>query len=379
MAAAEDIPRWMWALADDYPFSAPPKGVIPNFEHPKLVGYHSITIACAISIALLVLFSAARLYSKLRLIRKTRIDDYMFWISLPFLLTTLCLYIYLDNNGAYGYHAYEFKIRELTKPILVVTFLSTLFLPVATTLIKVTLFCLILSAFEPVRKLRFLCYGGIFATVAYYFANLVIIITSCHPREGHDRVSFLAGMASKKCAGTTEIIQMSSIATGVFNVIIDLYIMAVPLPAVAKLNISRKKKIGVAMIFSAGGVAVIASIISLAFRCRSWKSQDLTVDTIPAMACNMVEISVGLMVTCIGPVWKLIRSTLSQHFPSVLGSSKNSNSDPYVGLEPVEKKRKHQRGGLSEIDSMKTFGTTVDFGGDTEANSTKTLTRNDSV
>lgn len=125
-----------------------------------------------------------------------------------------------------------------------------------TAFIKVTLFCLILSAFDPVRKLRLLCYGGILVTVVWYFVNLVIIISSCHPRGGHDRIAFLAGMASRKCADTTEIIQICSIATGVFNVIIDLYIMVIPLPAVAKLNMSRKKKIGVAMIFSAGGVYV---------------------------------------------------------------------------------------------------------------------------
>lgn len=45
-----------------------------------------------------------------------------------------------------------------------------------------------------------------------------------------------------------------NIATGVFNLISDLYILAIPLPAVAKLKISRKKKIGVSMVFSAGGV-----------------------------------------------------------------------------------------------------------------------------
>jgi len=236
-----------------------------------------------------------------------------------------------------------------------------------------------LSAFEPVRKLRVLCYVGIAVTVAYYFANMVIIIESCHPRGGQDRISYLAGMASKNCSDTAGIIQISSITTGAFNVLIDLYILAVPLPAVAKLNMSRKKKIGVAMIFSAGGVAVIASILSLGFRCRSWKSHDLTVDTIPAMASNMVEISVGLMVTCIGPVWKLVRTTAIQHFPSISSTTKVNSADRYVDVDNSEKKRKHQRGGLSEIDSMKTFGTTVDLDGDTEADSTKTLTRNDSV
>lgn len=93
---------------------------------------------------------------------------------------------------------------------------------------------------------------------------------------------------------------------------------------------------------------------------------------------SMVEISVGLVVTCIGPVWRLVRTTLSQRYPSMFGSTKNSRSDPYVGHEQVGHKRKHQPGGLSEIISMKTFGTTVDVCTDAEANSMKTLTQDSS-
>lgn len=47
----------------------------PKFENPPFVGYHSITIACGICMTLLVLFGAARFYSKFRLIRRITIDD----------------------------------------------------------------------------------------------------------------------------------------------------------------------------------------------------------------------------------------------------------------------------------------------------------------
>jgi len=89
-------------------------------------------------------------------------------------------------------------------------------------------------------------------TVGYYLANLLIHAISCHPQGGHDRIAFLAGMASRRCS--QGILDDVSIATGVFNLVIDLYILVIPLPAVAKLRISRTKKIGVSMIFSAGGV-----------------------------------------------------------------------------------------------------------------------------
>lgn len=91
MGVGEDLTRTMWELAGDMPAEQPPevsvrtvkstalssfrKGVTSNFEDPSLVGYHSVTIACGICVTLLVFFSAARLYSKLCIIRKITIDD----------------------------------------------------------------------------------------------------------------------------------------------------------------------------------------------------------------------------------------------------------------------------------------------------------------
>ncbi|KAF1976198.1 hypothetical protein BU23DRAFT_42945 [Bimuria novae-zelandiae CBS 107.79] len=356
--AGSDIPRWMWALADDFPFGQPPEGITPNFEHPKLVGYHSITIACSICIVLVVLFGAARLYTKIRIIRKPSIDDYFFWITLPMLLVVLSLYIYLDNHGAYGYHSWDIKIRVLTKPILVCTFLHQMFLPATTWLVKATLMFLILSAFKSIKWLRIMCWVGIVTTFIFYAANFAIQVASCRPRGGTDRVSFLAGMASRECAGSDSLIQKMSLGTAVFGLVSDIYILIIPLPAVRKLNIRKKKKAGVYVIFSSGALACLASILSLSFRIRSYGTTDLTVASIPNMASHMVELTVGLIITCIAPVSKLARIVIDKRFPTLLGSTyQTAPGEHPVSMKP---RRKHFPGGLSELDSMKTFGTTVD-------------------
>lgn len=65
------------------------------------------------------------------------------------------------------------------------------------------------------------------------------------------------------------------------------------------------------------------------------------------------------MITCIGPIEKLVRHVLKQNFPTVLGSTipKTGSHDD---LRPGGNKKIHRKGGLSEIDSMRTCGTTVD-------------------
>ncbi|KAF1978271.1 hypothetical protein BU23DRAFT_254473 [Bimuria novae-zelandiae CBS 107.79] len=90
-----------------------------------------------------------------------------FWITLPMLLVVLSLYIYLDNHGAYVYHSWDIKIRVLTKPILVCTFLHQVFLPATTWLVKATLMFLILSTFKSIKWLQIMCCVGIVTTFVF--------------------------------------------------------------------------------------------------------------------------------------------------------------------------------------------------------------------
>jgi len=371
--AAVDIPRWMWALTDEYPFGQPPPGVKPNFENPELVGGHSMTIVSSICVVLLFIVSSLRLYSKLRIMRKTTIDDYFFWISLPMLLLVLSIYLYLDNHGAYGYHAWDVKIKSLTKPILVVTFVQQIVMPIAIWLIKATLILLILTAFRPIRWLRILCWVGLSVTFVFYTISLILNAVPCHPRGGTDRISYLAGMASLQCAGNKGLVQRASIATGSFGVISDLYILIIPLPAVAKLHLGKRRKLGVFLIFSSGALACIASVLSLTFRVRAFGTKDLTVDSIPTMTCHLVELTVGLSLTCIAPIAKLVQYTLNTRSPTTTtGYSDDS------GGEKRANRRKHAPGGLSELDSLKTFGTTID-GTTIDVESTSSIKQSSSI
>ncbi|KAJ4344811.1 uncharacterized protein N0V89_012555 [Didymosphaeria variabile] len=153
-----------------------------------------------------------------------------------------------------------------------------------------------------------------------------------------------------------------SLAAGIFGLISDIYILIIPLPAVKKLNIRKKKKIGVYIIFSSGVLACFFSILSLSFRIKSQGTKDLFVDSIPNMVTHMVELTVGLIITCIAPVSKLTRLLLDKRLGDFFGGNTYRTGS---GEEKREKqpRRKHFPGGLSELDSMKTFGTTVDTEG----------------
>ena len=120
--------------------------------------------------------------------------------------------------------------------------------------------------------------------------------------------------------------------------------------------------------------ACVASIISLIFRVRAFGTNDLTVEVIPTMATNMVELTVGLIITCFASVAKLGRHIKKKHDPTKTPGYSNDSDGRGYGMHLA--KRKHAPGGLSELDSMKTFGTTVDVEYTRDSSSMKDLTAN---
>jgi hypothetical protein len=72
----------------------------------------------------------------------------------------------------------------------------------------------------------------------------------------------------------------------------------------------------------------------------------------------MIELTVGLIITCIAPVSKLARLLVDKR----LGDFFGGNTYPAGsggGEIQMKPRRKHFPGGLSELDSMKAFETTV--------------------
>lgn len=73
---------------------------------------------------------------------------------------------------------------------------------------------------------------------------------------------------------------------------------------------------------------------------------------------SRIELSIGLYVSCVAPVSKLIQKILLDHCPMIFKGHKESyQSHAFMYLHAPKPKRRHEPDGLSELDSMKTCGT----------------------
>jgi hypothetical protein len=187
----------------------------------------------------------------------------MLFASTSLTMTVTC-------GGAYGYHAWDVRIGQLTKNVLMVSeasgwseislillqrsFVLAMLSGPLVWLIKLSIFSLLFHAFRPLVYIRRLVYVGVLISGLYHIAVAITTGIICGPHGGHDRASYLAGMAAYKCGDPAGIIQILSVTSGVVNLSTDIYLLILPLRAISKLNLPKRRKTGVMLMFMTGTV-----------------------------------------------------------------------------------------------------------------------------
>ena len=120
---------------------------------------------------------------------------------------------------------------------------------------KLSLFLLYYRLFARHQWIRYLVYLGVGSVDAMYTASMIVYGCLCLPRRGQSWIE--AGLSSQ--CHTMSI--MIDYVRGPFNVLSDLYLLFLPLPAVWQLHLPLRKRLGLAGIFLTGSLWV-ANFIS---------------------------------------------------------------------------------------------------------------------
>ena len=112
-------------------------------------------------------------------------------------------------------------------------------------LVKITFFLLYIQIFRPLKWVRYSSYAGIVAIATFYCIVLGITLGFTAPGPGQ---SWVDAVQSPR-QGLMEA-WIVPIAAG--NLILDVYILLLPLAAVNTLQLSTKRKFGVMGVFLTG-------------------------------------------------------------------------------------------------------------------------------
>ncbi|KAI1873571.1 hypothetical protein JX265_005193 [Neoarthrinium moseri] len=87
-------------------------------------------------------------------------------------------------------------------------------------------------------------------------------------------------------------------AHGAVSIALDIWLLMIPLSRLRGLQMSRGKKMGVASMFLIGSFVTVISVARLAALAKMRKLTNLTWDYYEALLWSVVEVTVGIMCTC---------------------------------------------------------------------------------
>ena len=112
---------------------------------------------------------------------------------------------------------------------------------------KITFFLLYLQLFRPIKVLRVCIYAGMIFTVGFYLSATVAQFYFETPRRGETFVSHQLGPLAKNSLNL-------SIPLSAVGVVIDFYILILPIVAVSRLQLAKKRKIALCLVFGTGSM-----------------------------------------------------------------------------------------------------------------------------
>lgn len=116
-------------------------------------------------------------------------------------------------------------------------------------LVKMSILVQYLKIFAPRKSVNPFVFVGAWLVIAcssiFYIVDMFFTIFACSPREKIWNKFFIGG----HCPINYNAI---IIATAIFNIISDIAILVLPVSALWKLQMARKKKIGITLLFATG-------------------------------------------------------------------------------------------------------------------------------
>ncbi|CUS06728.1 unnamed protein product [Tuber aestivum] len=106
-----------------------------------------------------------------------------------------------------------------------------------------------------------------------------------------------------------------------FNIFSDLVILVLPLPSLIRLQVSKRRRVALVVVFCIGSIAVIASIVRINALYIFQNSKDIPYDGIFILIWSQVEINVAIISASAPGILPLVRY--------ITGSSKPGKSDDY--------------------------------------------------
>ncbi|KAL6703682.1 hypothetical protein ACN47E_009456 [Coniothyrium glycines] len=315
------------------------------FNNPR--GTQAVAISSAFT-GLSTIAVVLRLYTRFFLIKCPGLEDYMILIAmLSCIGLTVC--IALQALWGMGQHVYEIDPRNTVRS-LQAFYASLILYNMALSLTKTSILLQYLRVFTT-KWFKITCWSVMGFVVGFTFWTVLGSVFFCIPVR-----AFWTKEPGAKC-----ISQFASFFTNAgVNILQDILIIALPMPVIRGLNLSRRQRGALIGIFAVGGFVCIVSIMRLQSLVAISNSTDPTYDNAPAATWSSVECNVGIICSCL----PLMRPLVIRWLPSVISTLKRSADSNPRHYSSIGNSGPRRKASLKDVYPLETTRGVQDFNED---------------
>ncbi|KAM5341892.1 hypothetical protein ACJ41O_014923 [Fusarium nematophilum] len=179
------------------------------------------------------------------------------------------------------------------------------------TLLKMALLFFYLRIF-PTKPVRRVLWATVAFNCVFGLTFVLVAVFQCRP------VSYFWLKWDGEHEGHCSNLNAITWSNAIISILLDIWMLAVPMSQLKALNLDWKKKIGVGMMFCVGTFVTVVSILRLrAIVMFGSESQNPTWEFLEVSKWSTIEINVGIICACMPS----LRLLLVRLFPKVLGTS----------------------------------------------------------
>ncbi|KAI9172755.1 integral membrane protein [Paramyrothecium foliicola] len=309
----------------------PSPDYVVDFDNPQRQAVpHAYWIAGAGTI-LSLLMMGQRLYTKFFLMGKMQADDIFLVLAWLISMVTVGLCVHMFASGAGGVHGWEIDIPTYNIFLMDVYLAAAIYI-VGGSSAKVSLLIFYLRL-SPQRWFRMTVWATLVFISGYTIGIFFALIFACNPIA----MSYDVTVQDGTCINRPSLY----IATAVVNIISDAFLFCLPLPIVVKLQVPRRQKIGLILIFLLGSITIVTSIIRVSILPQMLTNLDQT--WIISWASVWIIVEANLFIVC--AALPTLRKFFKHIAPNLIGESRYGRSSkatndvagtgPQMGLRTI--------------------------------------------
>ncbi|KAH8674339.1 hypothetical protein BX600DRAFT_457448 [Xylariales sp. PMI_506] len=206
--------------------------------------------------------------------------------------------------------------------VLILFYIAEFAYVVESTITKVSILLLYLRIF-PDRQFRKHCFILMIIMGLFCLAFVITLLTYCVPFD------YTWMRWDNENTGKCINMNAQTYTCAALNIILDLVIFFLPIPQLAKLDLSKKKKAGIIFTFLVGIFVTICSMIRLKSLIGWQTSTNPTMEYAPLAIWSLIELDVGVICACMPGMAGLFRK-IKKRGTDYYARSKTSNNASQV-------------------------------------------------